>query len=208
MYFAVLFLQHAGQWDQHAGHSMPAASGPDPYSLLLHHAAGAMVILLGIFTFLEKSELGQRRWVHYSWPVALMLQGTITMLFSESGQLLPFSWERWLPTHVSVQHKIFAGVALALGLIEFFRRTGRLKSRAWPHVLNAMMIGAGVYLLMHQGHATPVIHTQHLWMGVEIIAIGAVKAVTDLQGGSGWVRVYVLPALFLTLGLQLALYVE
>ncbi|MCI0626773.1 MAG: hypothetical protein L0387_34860 [Acidobacteria bacterium] len=208
MLLAWLFLQHAEQWNQHAGHSMPASGGPDPYSLLLHHAAGAMVILLGIFTYLEKSELGRRRWVHYSWPVALMLQGTITLLFSENGQLFPFDWDRWLPSHVSVQHKIFAVVAIALGLIELFRRTERLKNRAWPHVLNVLMIGAGVYLLMHQGHSTPVIHTQHLWMGVEIIAIGAVKAATDFQGGSGWVRVYILPALFLALGLQLALYVE
>ena len=208
MYFALLLFQHAEQWDQHAGHAMPTASGPDPYSLLLHHAAGVMVILLGIFTYLEKSELGRRGWVHYSWPVVLMLQGTITMLFSENGQLFPFSWNRWLPSHVSVQHKIFAGVAIALSLIELFRRTGRLKNRAWPHVLNVMMIGAGVYLLMHQGHSKPVIHTQHLWMGVEIIAIGVVKAVTDYQVGSGWVRVFVLPALFLALGLQLALYVE
>ncbi len=206
MSLALLLLQQVAQWDPHAAHTMP--SGPDEYSLLLHHAAGVMVILLGIFTYLEKSELGRQRWVHYSWPVALMLQGTITMLFSENGQLFPFDWKRFLPGHVGMQHKIFAAVAIVLGLIELFRRTGRLKSRAWPHVLNALMIGAGVFLLMHQGHGTPLIHTQHLWMGTEIIAIGAVKAITDFQGSSGWLRVYVLPALFLALGLQLALYVE
>ena len=63
---------------------------------------------------------------------------------------------------------------------------------------------------MHRGgQHNALIHTQHFWMAMAITSIGVVKAITDIKPDAlTWMRTYVLPALFLWLGLQLALYIE
>ena len=201
----LLFLLQQEHVHEHAEHAISTA---DPVSLFNHHLAGLLVTLLGIFAYLEQTHLGRFRWVKFLWPLPLLVLGTFLMIWSDNPQFWPFELSRWARHWTAWQHKIFALVTLLLGLIELLRRTGWLKHPAWPHVLNALMLGAGVYLLFHQGHHAHVIHVQHLWMAAVSIALALVKTLADIRGGSGWLRLYVPPLLFVTLGLQLVLYVE
>lgn len=99
-------------------------------------------------------------------------------------------------------------MAVLLGLIELFRRTGWLKHPAWRQVLNVLMLGAGVFLFFHTGHHAPVVHVEHFWMAAVAVVLSLVKIVADLGLGGRWLGLYAVPALFVMLGLQLALYVE
>lgn len=192
--------------DMHAGHEMP---GPDPVSLFNHHLAGVLVVFLGGFSYLEHTKLGEQRWVKFLWPLPLLVLGVFLMIYSDNPQFWPFKLSRWARHWTAVQHKIFALVAILLGLIELFRRTGRLKHRAWPHVLNTLMLGAGVFLIFHRGgHHSSIIHIQHMGMGTVAVVLSLLKTVADLRTRLRWLSLYVVPALIVTLGLQLAFYVE
>ncbi len=47
-----------------------------------------------------------------------------------------------------------------------------------------------------------------MWIGAEAVALSLTKIVADLRRDVRWLGLYAVPALFLALGLQLALYVE
>lgn len=194
--------------DEHAHHMDWTPPGPDPVSLFNHHVSGWLVVGLAVFAYLEQTGLVRFLWVKYGWPFILFLQSMFTLIWSDNAQFWPFELERWARHWVAWQHKIFAFAALTLAAIEFLRRRGTLKHPAWPHILNALIIGAGVFLWFHQGHHTPVIHRQHQWMSIEIFSLGVVKTITDIQNRPTWLRLYVVPLLFLALGLQLVFYVE
>ncbi len=195
--------------DEHAHQHMdwvPAA--PDPASLFAHHVSGWLVVGLAVFAYLEQTKLVRFLGVKYGWPLILFLQSMFTLIWSDNPDFWPFDIHRWARHWSSWQHKIFAVVALTLAAIEFLRRRGTLKHPAWPHVLNALIIGAGVFLWFHQGHHTPMIHRQHQMMSAEVFTLGIMKTITDIQNRPTWLRLYVVPLLFLALGLQLAFYVE
>jgi hypothetical protein len=180
----------------------------DPVSLFNHHMAGWAVILLALFTFLEQTRLARFAWIRYGWPLVLTVEAVFLLIWSDNPQFWPFDLHRWARHWGAWQHKIFATTALVLALIEFLRRRGTLVGRDWPHILNVLILGAGVFLFFHKGHHNATIHVEHKWMAIEILAIGAVKTVTDIQNRANWLRMYVLPLCFLALGLQLALYAE
>ncbi len=193
----------------HHMHEAPQPSTPDLDSLFNHHLAGGLVILVALFSYVERTQIAERRWVRYLWPLPLLFLGVFLMMYSDNPQFWPFGFSRWLPDPAAVQHKIFALVAILLGLIELFRRTGRLTHPAWPHVLSVLMLGAGVFLFMHRGdHHSHVIHVEHMWMGTEAVALSLTKIVADLRPRIRWLGLYAVPALLLALGLQLFFYVE
>jgi hypothetical protein len=190
----------------HAGHD--TASMLDKDSLFNHHLAGTLVILLGVFAYLEQSELSRQRWVKLLWPLPLLALGTYLMLWSDNPQLRPFEFSSWMPSRNSLQHKIFALFEILLGLIELLRRTGHLKHIAWRQLLNGLILGAGIFLFFHRDHHSHVVHVEHFWMAVVAVTTALVKILTDYQNRTSWLSLYVMPALFVALGLQLALYVE
>jgi hypothetical protein len=75
-------------------------------------------------------------------------------------------------------------------------------------VLNTLILGAGIFLWFHGGHHTPIIHREHQMMSAEIFTLGVAKTIGDIQNRPTWLRLYVVPLLFLALGLQLVFYVE
>jgi len=202
----LLLLQHGADMQDHAGHTMPPM--PDAISLFDHHLAGALLILWAVLAYLEQSEAGRRRWVRYLVPLPLFLIGGFLLIFRDDAD----PWFRWLlEGHIElepVQHKLFESLAILLGFIELFRRTGTLKHPAWGQILNVLMLGGGVAILFHKGPHSEIIHIQHFWMAMVAIALALARIVGDLGWGGRWVRVYVVPALLLTLGMQFALYVE
>jgi hypothetical protein len=198
-------LTLALQMHEHMGHDMAM---PDPVSLFNHHLAGVLVILLGIFAYLEQTELAERRWVRYLWPLSPIILGVFLLIYSDNPQFWPFQLSRWARHWTAWQHKIFATVAILLGLIELLRRTGRLQHPAWKQVLNLLMVGAGVFLLFHKGHHAHIVHIEHIWMGTVAVVLSLAKIVADLGLGGRWLGLYAVPGLMVALGLQLALYVE
>ncbi len=198
-------LPLALQMHEHMGHDMAM---PDPVSLFNHHLAGVLVILLGIFAYLEQTELAEHPWVKYLWPLPLIILGVFLLIYSDNPQFWPFKLSRWARHWIAWQHKIFATVAVLLGLIELLRRTGQLKQPAWKQVLNLLMLGAGAFLLVHKGHHTHIVHIEHIGMGTVAVVLSLTKIVADLGLGGRWLALYAVPGLIVTLGLQLALYVE
>jgi hypothetical protein len=201
------YLLAAQMHDMHAGHEMPYA--PDPFSLFNHHLAGVLVIFLSLFTFLEESPFGKKHsWVKFLWPTPLILEALNVILRGDSELTWPIRLATIMPDSEAVQHKIFALVALAIALIELFRRTGRLTHPGWRYIFYGLMLGGGIALLFHTGHHTAKIHRQHLWMGSWAIAAALTKVLADARPQTAWLRLYALPAFLLALGLQLAFYVE
>jgi hypothetical protein len=205
---AVVILQ---AHDMHSAHAMPAAPpAADPVSLFNHRLAGVLVILLGSFAYLENTALQKFRAVKYLWPMPLLVLGTYVFLYSDNPQLFPFDLQRWARHATAWEHKTISVMVIALGLIELFRRTGKLKHPAWKHILNAIMLTAGALLLFHRGkHHVDIIHTQHIWMGIVAVTLSVAKIISDWKGGSlAWLGRYAVPLLMVTLGMQLVLYVE
>ncbi len=201
-WLALAFFQH----DMH-GMSHEMASEADPFSLFNHHLAGWLVVLVGLLTLLEESRFGQRRWVKCLWPLPLLAVAVFVLLRSDSDITWQFSV--WLPDTEAVQHKLFGLLALAIGLIELLRRTGHLTHVVWRYLFYAGLFGGGAFLLFHSGvQHSHIIHQQHIRMGATAIAIALAKVLADVTPRTAWLRMYLVPALFLGLGLQLAFYVE
>lgn len=192
--------------DMHAG---PEMALPDELSLFNHHLAGGLVILLAALTYLEESKSGRVKGVKYLWPLPLLGLSLYLLIRSDSELTWPPTVTGWLHDPEAIQHKIFAVLALGIGLVELFRRTGHLQHAGWRYVFYGSMFVAAVFLLFHSGeHHTHIIHQQHLGMASAGLAIGAVRVLSDIKNGIAWLRVYLLPGLILVLGLLLVFYRE
>src|SRR6266403_4665737 len=120
-----------------------------------HHLAGFLVILAGLF-LLGEAKLRQR-WpsTRFAWPVCFLVCGLFLLVYSDT-ELWPFGPQSWWYglTHnlEDLQHKTFAVILLALGVIEVQRVRGVLKS-AWAAWLFPVLACFGsVLLLFHEHH--------------------------------------------------------
>src|SRR5712692_8533352 len=98
----------------------------------------------------------------YAWPVCFLLSGLFLLVFSDT-ELWPFGSQSWWYglTHnpEDLQHKTFAVILLALGIIEVQRARGILKS-AWAGWVSPVLACCGsVMLLFHQHHSG--MHGEH-----------------------------------------------
>ncbi len=190
-----------------------ATQPPDLASIPDHHLAGYVLLLLAALAFLGHSRLAERvRWLGYLFPLPLIGLGFFLLFRRDDIHVWPSQFFRLQIAETVVQHKLFESAAIAIGCIELARRLGWLKSPAWAHLVSVLMLGGGAALLFHGGQHSPIVHVEHRWMSCVIIALGLAKMASDLQPGSGrtrpWLAGYVVPLLFLVLGLQFALYVE
>src|SRR5271157_5170071 len=89
-----------------------------------HHLAGFFVLLAAIFILFE--ERLKNRWpgVRFAWPFCFLLSGIFVLIFSDT-ELWPFGPKNWLTGVVGnlevLQHKTFAVILLALGVVEMRR---------------------------------------------------------------------------------------
>src|SRR5713101_2204930 len=186
-----------------------------------HHLAGFLVILAGLF-LLGEGALRQR-WpsTRFAWPACFLVCGLFLLVFSDT-ELWPFGPQSWWYglTHnlEDVQHKTFAVILLALGVIEVQRASGVLKS-AWAGWLFPVLACFGsVLLLFHEhhsgmhgpGHMTVMAHVQaqHLDFSVTGFGIGLVKGLSELptRWQVAFARLWSL--LMIVLGVLLMLYTE
>jgi hypothetical protein len=230
-HFAVR-AQDDGMHGMHDGMSMPMDHANDAVtqaalqawkreSEFNHHLAGFLVLVAGLLILADESI--RQRWAvgRHVWPICFLVSGVFLLIFSDT-ELWPFGEQSWyfgLTHHKEVlQHKVFAVLLLAVGVIELQRARGILKA-TWAGWLFPIVASAGSLLLLfheHQGGMTGPDHmelmhrvqSQHISFSVTGLGIALSKglAETPFEWRPFFERLF--PALLIVLGALLMVYVE
>ncbi|HTT19534.1 MAG TPA: hypothetical protein VMG82_11335 [Candidatus Sulfotelmatobacter sp.] len=186
-----------------------------------HHLAGIFVILAGIFILAGRT-LSQR-WslLRFVWPACFLLSGVFLLVYSDT-ELWPFGPQSWWYglTHnlEDLQHKTFAVILLALGIIEVQRARGILKA-AWARWVFPVLACCGsLLLLFHEhhtgmhgaGHMTVMAHIQaeHKGFAATGFGIGIFKGLSELPNRWNEIFAKLAALLMIVLGVLLILYTE
>ena len=223
--------EHSGH-DMHTGMSMPmddAAVTPSQAKLLAdkresefnHHIAGLFVLLAGLIILADGSLHDRLRFASLVWPVCFLLSGLFVLIWSDT-ELWPFgpqSWSYGLTHHTEVlQHKVFAIMLLILGVIEFQRTRGVLKSAWASWVFPVFAVIGSAMLLFHEHRAgmhspnhmeiMARIQSEHFSYAIAGIGIGLSKGLSETR--FAWRPFFerLFPALLIVLGALLMVYVE
>jgi copper resistance protein D len=186
-----------------------------------HHLAGFLVLVAGLLILADGTI--QQRWAigRHVWPICFLLSGVFLLIFSDT-ELWPFGEQSWyfgLTHHKEVlQHKVFAVLLLAVGVIELQRARGIIKA-TWAAWVFPIIASAGSLLLLfhdHQGGMTGPNHmelmhriqSQHISFSVTGLGIALSKGLAETP--FGWRPFFerLFPALLIVLGALLMVYVE
>ena len=186
-----------------------------------HHLAGFFVVLAGIFILAEPRLSVRWPKVRYAWPVCFLLSGIFVLVFSDT-ELWPFGPQSWfygLSNHMEVrQHKSFALILLAIGVVEFLRARGSLKAAWAGWVFPFVAIAGSLILLFHEhrggmhgaGHMERMarIQTQHHAYTTAGFGIGLSKGLSEIK--TNWQPLFnkLWPSIMIVLGVLLMFYVE
>jgi hypothetical protein len=189
----------------HAGMAMPMDAPTDAAmqakllsdkheSEFNHHLAGFFVVLAGLFVLVESWLSARAPTIRYVWPVCFLLSGIFVLIFSDT-ELWPFGPKPWLQGVVTnpevIQHKTFAALLLALGLIEL-ARAHHLKTALWAAWVFPVTAIAGSILLLFHSHDAGMrgpdhmvtmarIQTQHLSYSLTGLGIGVTKGLAEVR---------------------------
>jgi hypothetical protein len=185
-----------------------------------HHLAGALVLIAGILLLAGSI---RQRWsvARHVWPICFLVSGIFLLVFSDT-ELWPFDSQSWyfgLTHHMEVlQHKVFAVILLALGVIELQRVRGNLKAR-WSGWVFPLVASAGSLMLLfhdHQGDMTGPnqmelmhrIQSQHYSFAITGLGIALSKGLAEapFQWRPFFERLF--PTLLIVLGALLLVYME
>ena len=186
-----------------------------------HHLAGLLVALAGAFLLMEDSLA--KRWpgARYIWPCCFLAAGIFLLIFSDT-EIWPFGpqtpWFAITHNPEDLQHKTFAVILLALGIIELQRARKRLQS-TWSAWAFPVMGTFGAVLLLFHHHAAGMHGAHHLETMEHIqnqhrafAAAGGGIALTKglSQVHTDWQQMFrkIWPALLIVLGVLLMLYTE
>lgn len=186
-----------------------------------HHLAGFFLVLAGIFILAEGSLANRWPKLRYAWPLCFLLAGLFVLVFSDT-ELWPFGSQSWLfglENHPEVrQHKSFAIILLALGVIEFLRASGRLRAMWAKWVFPVLTIAGSIILLfhdhrggMHGAHhmeRMARIQMQHHSYTAAGFGIGVTKGLSEIK--TDWQAIFakMWPSFMILLGVLLMFYVE
>jgi copper resistance protein D len=186
-----------------------------------HHLAGFLIILAGLF-ILAQGKLPQRwSFLRFAWPSCFLLSGLFLLVFSDT-ELWPFGPQSWWfgLTHnpEDVQHKTFALILLALGIIEVQRVRGILKSAWAGWLFPALACCGSVMLLFHEHHSgmhgaehmttMARIKAEHLNFAVTGFGIGIFRGLSEVPTRWRVAAARLWPLLMIALGVLLVLYRE
>jgi len=150
--------------------------------------------------------------------------GLFLLIFSDT-EIWPFGpqtpWYAITHNVEDLQHKIFAVILLALGIVEFQRVRGRLKA-GWAGWFFPIIGAAGAILLlfhvhggdMHAPHAMETmehIQNEHRWLAAAGFGVALTNGAAALnQAPQKWHQVFrtAWPTLMIVLGVLLTLYTE
>jgi hypothetical protein len=187
----------------------------------VHHLAGLLVLLAGIF-ILGEGRLA-KRWpsVRYAWPACFLAAGLFLLVFSDT-EIWPFGpqtpWYAITSNTEVLQHKVFSFILLAIGYAEWQRARGRYKA-AWTAWLFPVVGIAGAILLLFHVHGDDMqaphametmehIQRQHRWFASAGFGIALTKGLAETT--SKWNQIFktTWPSLLIVLGALLMLYTE
>jgi putative copper resistance protein D len=186
-----------------------------------HHLAGFFVILAGLFVLADGTLPQRWSFLRFAWPTCFLLSGIFLLVFSDT-ELWPFGPQSWWYglTHNAedLQHKTFAVILLALGVLEFQRARGVLKA-AWSGWLFPLLACCGsVMLLFHEHHTgmhgpdhmtkMATIKAEHFHFAAAGFGIGIFKGLSELP--TRWQVIFgkLWSVLMVVLGVLLLLYHE
>jgi uncharacterized membrane protein len=186
-----------------------------------HHLAGLFVVFAGVFILVETWLSARVPAIRYVWPVCFLLSGFFLLMFSDT-ELWPFGPKAWLQGVVTnpgvIQHKTFAVLLLALGVIEF-ARARHLHTALWAAWVFPVVAIAGSILLLFHSHdagmhgpdhmvTTARIQTQHRSYSLTGLGVGVTKGLAEVR--TRWQPLFtkLCAALMALLGILLMGYVE
>lgn len=121
-------------------------------SELNHHIAGLMLIVIGAMVICGH-RFKELVFLRQLWPLLFVLAGIFLAAWSDR-EIWPrgdLSWA-WLLHHDAEarQHKIYAILLIAIGVIEYLRSRAKLSPRWAPWVFPILAIFGGVFLFFHE----------------------------------------------------------
>jgi hypothetical protein len=121
-------------------------------SELNHHIAGLMLIVIGLMVICGH-RFKELAFLRQLWPLLFVLAGIFLAAWSDR-EIWPrgdLSWS-WLLHHDAEarQHKIYAILLIAIGVIEYLRSRAKLSQRWAPWVFPILAIFGGVFLFFHE----------------------------------------------------------
>jgi hypothetical protein len=227
-----VYAQHHDAVPQHSATVAHWEGSPEgkAYSEFNHHLAGAFVILIGLSELvgalaLAGFTLRALAWARFLLPVAMLAAGIYLLVWSDHDAW-PIGTLSLTQTFFGgdleiLQHKVFGLLLCGIGLVETWRRLGKIRQLLWAAPLPVFAILGGILLFAHHHGDHPganAIMINHMIMGTMAIAAGSSKLATSpvtacflgrswtMERHWGWYVVW--PALILLIGLQLLLYRE
>jgi putative copper resistance protein D len=186
-----------------------------------HHLAGFFIFLAGMLLLVQERLVPRWPLARYAWPLCFFISGLFVFVFSDT-ELWPWGNQSlfYALSHEpeDLQHKVFAIILLALGVVEFQRLLGRWKAPWLPWTFPALSLVGAVLLLFHS-HAGGMhgpnamrlmerIQSQHRWYASIGFAIVVTKGLSEMP--IKWRDKFdkIWPVLLIILGTSLAVYEE
>jgi len=179
-----------------------------------HHVGGVFVLIMGVISLLEVLNSARFSRIGFLWPTSLLILGGYMVLLSDPAAwpVGPLDLRESLADPIVLQHKTFAIIMVALGVIDLLRRFGRLTAPGWQAAFYAAALLPGIMLLAHNAtssgqHYAQAVLFSHRLMGTLALVALSLKILVDAKVIAG-IKAVVYPILILTLGLQLFFYEE
>jgi putative copper resistance protein D len=186
-----------------------------------HHIAGFLVAMAGVFVLLECLRSGASSRLRLLGPLCFLLVSLFLFIFSDT-EIWPFGpqsvWHAVTHDLEALQHKTFALILLAMGIVEYQRVRGRWNGALTPWIFSIAGLAGAILLLFHR-HTMDMHHVaamqqmqhievQHRWYAAVGVGIVTAKHVSEFP--TKWQKLFTIvwPALMITLGLSLVFYTE
>ena len=216
--------------DGHNDHHSSAPLDPKQQAKILadkqesemnHHIAGFLVVLAGIFIWMQPRLEVRWPWVKYAWPACFLIAGLFVLAWSDT-ELWPWGPKSWLTQlrtdREVLQHKTFAILLLGLGFIDWRRAQGKLKA-AWSGWAFPVVAIVGSIILIFHEHAggtvgehhtetMALIQSEHTSYMVCGLGIGISKGLGQLKSSAGRFFDGLWPLLMVVVGAMLMFYRE
>jgi hypothetical protein len=185
-----------------------------------HHLAGVLMILAALFFLAQNRLAGRWPAAHYAWAACLLFAGFFLLIFSDT-EIWPFGYQSfyYAVTHNPevAQHKTFAAILLALGVVAMLRTSGRLRAAWSAWIFPVLALGGATLLLFHHHggmHGPDAMQTmarvqqQHLRFAGAGTGVALAKGLADSSGK--WRPLFnkLWPIFMIALGVLLLLYTE